>query len=535
MEKRIFLAVVLSLAVVFVFQTFLGSANKNILSRTQSSSINDVVVKSALPAVPKTVDLSVDTSKNQLSFVPKSSIFENTQYRIESSNKGANLDSIFLKDYNYLFPINSVASFDIFDNLPFEPGLFENNKIRFTHKSAGWFIEKEYILNNNYTIDLNIKVKNISDNSRNLSIIKTNIRVDTSRLDKDNVQSNLTLLEYGIKTDKNIIRKSNAVNFNEKWNKEETVKIDWISFRDRYFAIIVQPKEVEANYVTKFISDKQLSIGTQPSTIAVDAAQTIEYKYKIYAGPQKLDLLGKADKDFEKVMVFSNWGWLDAVSKLIYWLLGALHHIVSSWGICIILISLIVYGIMYPLTLKSLVSMKKLQALQPKMKELQEKYKNNQERLSKEIMELYRVHQVNPLSGCLPMILQMPIFVGLYQVLWRSIYFRGESFLWIKDLSLPDHTFKFAGAIPFVGEYLNVLPILMTIIMFFQQKLNLKTMTTGSADQLAQQKMMAVMFPVLIGFIFYNMASGLNLYFVVFYILSTLSQWHISRETKVVV
>jgi len=187
---------------------------------------------------------------------------------------------------------------------------------------------------------------------------------------------------------------------------------------------------------------------------------------------------------------------------------------------------------MYPLTAKSLVSMKKLQTLQPKMKELQEKYKSNPERLNKEIVELYRVHQVNPLGGCLPMLLQMPIFVGLYQVLWRSVYFRGQSFLWMEDLSLPDHTLKLPFTIPFLGEYLNILPIIMVGIMALQQNLNMKTMVSTSPEQAQQQKIMAIFFPILIGFIFYNMASGLNLYFVVFYVLSTLSQWHISRNTQ---
>ena len=176
--------------------------------------------------------------------------------------------------------------------------------------------------------------------------------------------------------------------------------------------------------------------------------------------------------------------------------------------------------------------MKKLQVLQPKMKELQDKYKSSPEKLNKEIVELYRIHQVNPLGGCLPMLLQMPIFVGLYQVLWRSVYFRGESFLWMKDLSLPDHTIKLPFTIPMMGEYINVLPILMIGIMALQQNMNLKTMSAASPEQASQQKMMAVMFPILIGFIFYNMASGLNMYFVVFYILSTLSQWHISQSTK---
>jgi YidC/Oxa1 family membrane protein insertase len=173
-----------------------------------------------------------------------------------------------------------------------------------------------------------------------------------------------------------------------------------------------------------------------------------------------------------------------------------------------------------------------MQVLQPKIAELKEKHKKNPEKVNQEVLELYKKHQVNPLSGCLPLLLQMPIFVGLYQVLWRSVYFRGEGFLWIKDLSMPDRLFKLPFSLPFLGEYFNILPIIMSVIMFFQQQMTMKSMSGGDPDQVAQQKIMAIFFPIFLGFIFYNFASGLNLYFVVFYMLSTISQWHIAKSVK---
>ena len=179
--------------------------------------------------------------------------------------------------------------------------------------------------------------------------------------------------------------------------------------------------------------------------------------------------------------------------------------------------------------------MKKMQALQPKMTQLKEKYKDNAEKLNKEIVELYRVNNVNPVSGCLPMLLQMPIFVGLYQVLWRSIYFRGEPFLWMKDLSMPDHLVKFPITIPFLGEYFNLLPLLMMGIMLLQQMITIKNSVGGDPEQQQQQKMMAIFMPIMLGVMFYNFASGLNLYFVVFYSLSALSQWNITRDIKATV
>ena len=531
MEKRLFMAVLLSLMVVFGFQALF--APKNVPVQTsQSIAVN--AVKEASAVVPAVSSPVLVAEKKSTPFIEKAVSIENGQLLVNISNKGGNIDSIHLKEYNYLSPVKSVLSFDLFEGLEFQIQSLGMDKARLTYKSADWQVTKDFVLNNDHTLSSIITIKNVSAAAKSFSGKRSDFIVDTSRLDTRNVQSDFTLYEYSIKTDKRMVRKDNARNFSEKWNKEEVAKTEWTAFRDKYFVTLVQPQVAENNYLIKMLSNQDLYIGTTLTGVVVDPGSSLKYTYKIYAGPQRLDLLNNADKAFSNVMVFSNWGWLDAISKGIYWLLGTIHKFMPIWGLCIILISLIVYGIMYPLTAKSLVSMKKLQVLQPKMKELQEKYKSNPERLNKEIVELYRVHQVNPLSGCLPMLLQMPIFVGLYQVLWRSVYFRGESFLWMKDLSLPDHTLKLPFTIPFLGDYLNILPILMVAIMALQQNLNMKSMATANPDQAAQQKMMAIFFPILIGFIFYNMASGLNLYFVVFYVLSTVSQWHISRTTQAV-
>ena len=179
--------------------------------------------------------------------------------------------------------------------------------------------------------------------------------------------------------------------------------------------------------------------------------------------------------------------------------------------------------------------MKKMQGLQPQMKNLQEKYKNDPQKLNKEVVELYKKHGVNPFGGCLPLILQMPIFIGLYQVLWRSVDFKGAKFLWIKDLSAPDRLFILPFEIPGLSNEFNLLPVLMAIIMVFQQKLSAQSMVISDPNQVMQQKMMIVMFPVFLGFIFYKFASGLSLYFTVFYLLSTLAQWRMSKLNREVV
>lgn len=167
--------------------------------------------------------------------------------------------------------------------------------------------------------------------------------------------------------------------------------------------------------------------------------------------------------------------------------------------------------------------MKEMQLLQPHIEELKCKLKDNPQKLNKEIMELYRQHKVNPFGGCLPLILQMPIFFALYQALMRSIVLKGATFMWIKDLSQPDRLFLFPATIPFIGNEFNLLPIVMAIGMFFQQKVSMSSATVGSNAE--QQKMMLILFPIMFGFIFYHMPAGLVLYWLTNSILTVAFQF----------
>ena len=182
------------------------------------------------------------------------------------------------------------------------------------------------------------------------------------------------------------------------------------------------------------------------------------------------------------------------------------------------------------MTFKSMHSMKKMQSLQPKINQIREQHKNNPQKLNKELMELYKEHKINPLGGCLPLFLQMPIFIALYQVLWRSVSFKGADFLWIKDLSEPDRLiYPMPFTLPILGNEFNILPVLMMIVMFFQQKLSMKNTVVMDPSQAAQQKMMMYFFPVFLGYIFYKFSSGLTLYFTIFYILSTFTQFKMAK------
>jgi YidC/Oxa1 family membrane protein insertase len=161
-----------------------------------------------------------------------------------------------------------------------------------------------------------------------------------------------------------------------------------------------------------------------------------------------------------------------------------------------------------------MVSMKKMQALQPKIEELKIKFKDNPQKLQMATMELYKEEKINPLGGCFPMLLQIPVFFSLYQLLLRLPELRGAGFLWIKDLSSPDRLIALRNALPVIGNEINLLPLLMAGVMFLQQKVSMASSNaTGSTAE--QQKMMAIMMPVVFGFLFYKMPSGLVLYWLV--------------------
>ena len=193
----------------------------------------------------------------------------------------------------------------------------------------------------------------------------------------------------------------------------------------------------------------------------------------------------------------------------------------------LLLLTCCVSLLLFPLSFKSLSSMRKLQELQPHIEKVRTQHKDNPQKLNKEIMEIYRRYKVNPMGGCFPMLLQMPIFIALYQTLMRSVELKGAQFLWIKDLSMPDAAFHLPFTMPFLGNAINILPILMIGAMIIQQKMSqVKT----SAAQTEQQKMMSTVMPVVFGVIFYSLPSGLVLYWLTNTLLTSFLQFFSLRK-----
>jgi len=247
-----------------------------------------------------------------------------------------------------------------------------------------------------------------------------------------------------------------------------------------------------------------------------------ESKTLLYLGPQTDNLLRQFE--LEGIIYY---GFFHAIGVLMIKLLYFFYSLTSNWGLSIICFAVFIYGCLFPFTMKSTKAMRRMQEIQPELEALKNKYKDNPQKYSREQMELFKKYKVNPLGGCLPLFFQFPIFIALYQVLFRFVELKGASFLWIQDLSLSDRAFALPFKIPFLGSYLNILPILIMVVGLIQQKVT----TAKSAS--SEQKSMGLFFSVFIGFIFYNFPSALVLYWFVQNILTFTYQLRIAKTSSI--
>ena len=302
--------------------------------------------------------------------------------------------------------------------------------------------------------------------------------------------------------------------------------INFLAVRDRYFCCIIQPKNPNYSGSIRRLAGPESIVSLLSPEFEIPAGKKIVEEFSVYLGPQDAKIMAGLNPDWQSVVYF---GKLDFIAHILLSSLRGLHVIVRNWGLAIMITSMLIYLILFPLTLKQLRSMKEMQLLQPKMEELRCKYKSDQARLQRETMELYKEHKINPLGGCLPLLVQMPIFLAFYLVLSRAIELRGAHFLWIKDLSEPDKLFVFTNPLPFLGNEFNLLPILMTVAQFYQQKVSGSQMTGQAAEQ---QKIMLFVMPLMFAVFFYHMPSGLVLYWLTNTIMMASQQALIMKSSK---
>jgi YidC/Oxa1 family membrane protein insertase len=298
--------------------------------------------------------------------------------------------------------------------------------------------------------------------------------------------------------------------------KEFSGQLSWAGFGYTYFFMALAPENGAPYRIAVHESGPGLILSMAEATGKPNGG-----RYTFFVGPKELSVLEAMGKGMEKAIDFGYFGF---ISIPFLYILHFFHQFTGSYGIDIILLTVLLKILTAPLTHKSYVSMKQMQKLQPQMERLKEKFKDDREKLNKEIMEMYRRNGVNPLGGCLPMVVQFPVFIGLYNALYIPIELRHAPFLWIKDLSKPDWE-----SLPFeiAGWHLGipVLTILMGASMFVQQWM---TPTAGDPNQ---RKLMLMM-PLIFTFMFVTFPAGLTIYWLVNNVLSIAQQWWINRSVK---
>ncbi|PLK24216.1 membrane protein insertase YidC [Novosphingobium sp. TH158] len=304
-------------------------------------------------------------------------------------------------------------------------------------------------------------------------------------------------------------------------------KANWIGFTDIYWMSALIPGKETASTNYRSLGGQLFQANMFYKPVAVAPGQSAGVSTRLFAGAKEGDVLAAYEKTgIAKFSLAIDWGWFRWFEEPIFWLLKKLFSLAGNFGVAIILLTLIVRGIMFPIAQRQFTSMAAMKAIQPKMKALQERYKDDKQKLQEETLKLYKSEGVNPLGGCLPIFLQIPVFFALYKVLTLAVEMRHQPFaLWIKDLSAPDplHVLNLFGLLPFeVPGFLGigVLAILLGVTMWAQFKLN-----PASPDPV-QQQVFAIM-PWMMMFIMAPFAAGLLIYWITSNLLTILQQWYL--------
>lgn len=290
-------------------------------------------------------------------------------------------------------------------------------------------------------------------------------------------------------------------------NVSQTIKGGWLAMVQHYFVgAWIPPKDMTFDYYSKITNQQLYVIGMVGPVLQIPTNQTANIQTKLYVGPAIASYLEHAASGLKLTI---DYGWFWFIADIIFWMMEGIHKIVGNWGLAIIIVTIIIKILFYYLSAKSYRSMSAMKRLQPKIERLKEQYGADKQKLTQATFDLYKQEKVNPMSGCLPILVQIPVFIALYWVLVENVQFRQAPFyFWIHDLSKSDPYY--------------VLPVLMGLSMFLMQRLN-----PPPPDPM-QAKVMMLM-PVIFTALFLNFPSGLMLYWIVNNTLSFVQQWYIMK------
>jgi YidC/Oxa1 family membrane protein insertase len=528
MEKRALIAVVLSIAVFYVFSALVGPQKKSPHQTSPPESVKTENVGAA-PAV------SVQKAVNPLQPVARAVAVasdvtvETARYTAVFSGVGGSLKSFTLKNFreNNTPSSPNVTLLAIADPslLPFttrgvgfalspqavyssSTALLrvvsgEKKQLVFTYVDAQGFVVRKTYHFDGSEFGILLETQLINNSATNLSgafqqVITAPFEVAQKDGRYETYGSSL-YSDNGLHTES----PKNLVSSSKKYEKD----VQWAGINDKYFlsALIAVNNSIASVEVKKNSAGFIESAVTTPG-FSVAPGQAVTVSHKLFIGPKEIDILKSQGSSLEQSL---DLGWFSVIAKPMLYSLKFFYRYVSNYGIAIIIITVILKIIFFPLTHKSYKSMKSMSKIQPMMAALREKHKNDKDAMNRAVMELYRDHKVNPLGGCLPMVVQIPVFFALYKALMYSIELRHAPFMfWITDLSDKDPYY--------------VTPVIMGVTMFIQQK-----MTPSNMDAMQQKIMLGL--PVIFTFMFLNFPSGLVLYWLVNNVLTICQQMYINK------
>ncbi|MEN6384888.1 MAG: membrane protein insertase YidC [Phycisphaerales bacterium] len=525
-------------------------------------------------------------------------------YKLELTltTKGAGIEKAAFRDFNnrdrkspkpfvFLSPVDSVVSLQskrlmlpaIGKSFPLDrlnwvsEGIVKNNGSE-TISFSAVILQDDYeflkltkiytLRSEDYSVDCEITLSNLSKEQQRVAIetlgpagvTREDLRTDMRTVTAGFVGPN-GLVEVVKSNLKDTIKHGGKV---QMVHKNADYKFLWTSVSDKYFTSIIRPVPAAdsnlvsiwsgANYALSFDPDiaikdnENIGVMLDTQTAGIEAGKNVTYKYQVYIGPKDKDLF-KSNPLYKQLGFIHTidfqaccglgFGWLSfAILQAMDWM----HEYIPNYGVIIIIFVLLVRLVLHPVTKKSQVSMMRMSKLGPMAEEIKKKYGDNKAEMQKHMAALYKEHGIAPMLGCLPMVLQMPIWVALYSAINTGIEFRGAAFLpfWITDLSLPDSLFTLPAVVeqipligPMIGTGFNVLPILLGVAMFAQQKLMPSSSTPSTNPQMAQQqKMMLWMMPMMMLIFLYRAPSGLNLYIMASTAAGVVEQYVIRKHIR---
>jgi len=537
MEERALLAFILSFVVLLGWLLFFAP-KQNIYKQK-----GNIIKKSASEKrIKKELKIPPPASLPTYRANEVETLVDSPLYRAKISNLGPSIKEFLLKRYYKTPDKNSgwvdiippelkslnpiILGFDLLDStpIPYKPEKVgikvdkQEKELTYTASYMGISVKKTFhFYPNSYKIDLTIDIRNLNKSPiKGAFIAKLNGLIPNHR--KTHYYSHLGLASY-------VQNELKQIKLKKKGQKKIfSGNIGWIACESRYFMAAIIPQLKDGTLEVKRFQNGILEGYYKSSSFTIPPAGDVKHKFILYIGPKEIPILKKIGFHLDEIVDF---GWTDFIAKPLLYVLRFFYRFTHNYGIAIILLTILVKIIFWPFTHKSYESMKQMQKLQPLMERIREKYKDDKERLNREIMNLYRTYKVNPLSGCLPILIQIPVFFALYRVLCDAIELRHAPFmLWINDLSAPDRLFRFSFHIPLMAPPygIPVLTLLMGLTMYIQQK-----MSPQPGDP-SQAKMMMLL-PIVFTVMFINFPSGLVLYWLVNNILSIIQQYIVQKRT----